>query len=222
MDIWFGEWVLDRGRRELLRDGQSVPLTPKAFQLLDLLLERRPNAVAKSEVYERLWPSTFVSEVNLSRLVFELRRALGDDSRRPVWIRTVRGFGYAFAGPASDRALGAAMVRRDRGRFRLILKDRDVALAEGENVLGRSHEAAVWLDSTSISRRHARIVVASGRATLEDLGSKNGTFWRGDRISAPTPLADGDRIQVGSVPMTFRVIPPESSTETGGAGVRRR
>lgn len=217
MDTRFGDWVLDRGRRELLRRGEGVPLTSKAFQLLDLLLEKRPEVVTKAQIYERLWPSTFVSEVNLSRLVFELRRALGDDSRRPVWIRTVRGFGYAFAGSASDHG-APATGRSEKGRFRLILKDRDVALAEGENVLGRSHEAAVWLDSTSISRRHARIVVARDHATLEDLGSKNGTFWRENRISAPTLLVDGDEIRVGSVPMTFRVIPPDVSTKTGGSG----
>jgi DNA-binding winged helix-turn-helix (wHTH) protein len=214
MNVLFGEWVLDRGRRELLRAGRPVALTSKAFQLLDLLLEKRPNVASKAGIYERLWPSTFVSEVNLSRLVFELRRALVDDSGGPRWIRTVRGFGYAFAGPATEDGPPAVAAAREVGRCRLILSDREVTLWVGENVVGRSHEAAVWLESTGISRRHARIVVAGDRATLEDLGSKNGTFWRENRVSAVTPLADGDAIRVGSISMTFRVIPPQLSTET--------
>jgi DNA-binding winged helix-turn-helix (wHTH) protein len=216
MNVSFDEWVFDHGRRELLRAGRPVALTSKAFQLLDLLLEKRPNVASKAEIYERLWPATFVCEVNLSRLVFELRRALVDNSRKPRWIRTVRGLGYAFAGPATDDQPPAGAVAWEVGRCRLILRDREVTLSEGENVVGRSHKAAVWLESTGISRRHARIVVAGERATLEDLGSKNGTFWRDSRVSAATPLTDGDAIRVGPVSMTFRVISPEESTETSG------
>ena len=213
MSVRFGEWRLDLGRRELLRGDEAVALTPKAFQLLELLLDRRPDAVRKGEIYERLWPSTFVTEVNLSRLVFELRAALGDDSQRPRWIRTVRGFGYAFAGEAL--AEGAAPARGGAGWCRLILSDREVLLAEGENVLGRSHRSAVWLDGTSVSRRHARITVRGDQAALEDLGSKNGTF-RGDApVGTPVALADGDLIRLGNVRMTFRIVPPEHSTEAG-------
>jgi DNA-binding winged helix-turn-helix (wHTH) protein len=215
MNVRFGEWVLDRGRRELLRGEQPVALTPKALALLDLLVEKRPKAVAKGEVYERLWPSTFVSEVNLSRLVFEVRAALEDDSRKPRWIRTVRGFGYAFAGAAEDERPPEPPRPTEAGWCRIILSDREVVLSEGENILGRSHAAAVWLDSTSVSRAHARIVVTGTRATLEDLGSKNGTFCSGRRLDVPTPLADGDMIFVGRVPMTFRIVPPEGSTATG-------
>lgn len=211
MSVRFGEWRLDLGRRELLRGDEAVALTPKAFQLLELLLDRRPDAVRKGEIYERLWPSTFVTEVNLSRLVFELRAALGDDSQRPRWIRTVRGFGYAFAGEAL--AEGAAPARGGAGWCRLILSDREVLLAEGENVLGRSHRAAVWLDGTSVSRRHARITVRGDQAALEDLGSKNGTFVGAARIAGATPLADGDEIGVGSARMVFRAS-AAGSTET--------
>src|SRR5512143_1194121 len=86
MTFRFGEWALDRGRRELLRGQEPVPLTPKAFALLALLLENRPRVVTKPEIHDRLWPSTFVSEVNLARLVFEIRDALSDDARKPRWI----------------------------------------------------------------------------------------------------------------------------------------
>lgn len=210
MSIAFGEWVFDSARRELLRDGVPVRLTSKAFQLLELLLESGPRVVTKAQIYERLWPSTFVAEVNLSRLVFELRKALGDDARKPRWVRTVRGFGYAFAS-TSDTAK-RPRDGRDSGWCRLILKDREVLLAEGENVLGRTHEATVWLSDTSVSRRHARITVEGRRATLEDLGSKNGTSYRDRRITAQVSLHDGDEIRIGTVPITFRIVPPEEST----------
>src|SRR5438093_1246856 len=96
VSVRFGECVLDKEARQLLRGGSAVPLTAKAFQLLELLVEKQPKAVAKTEIHDRLWPSTFVSEVNLARLIFEVRAAVGDDARRPRYIRTVRGFGYAL------------------------------------------------------------------------------------------------------------------------------
>jgi len=77
---WFGEYALDDSRRELLHRGAPVHLTPKAYALLQLLLERRPAAVSKAEIHDRIWPGTFVSEVNLATLVFEIRAAVGDAS----------------------------------------------------------------------------------------------------------------------------------------------
>jgi pSer/pThr/pTyr-binding forkhead associated (FHA) protein len=82
--------------------------------------------------------------------------------------------------------------------------DRQFALAEGENVLGRDPDAAVCIDLASVSRRHARITVRDGAAILEDLGSRNGTILRGDRISGPMPLARGDLIRIGSARLVFR------------------
>ena len=82
--------------RELLRDGHSVPLSPKAFDLLSILVADRPKAISKSDLQERLWPATFVVEKNLANLVSEIRDALGDDPSNPRFIRTVHRFGYAF------------------------------------------------------------------------------------------------------------------------------
>ena len=77
----------------------------------------------------------------------------------------------------------------------------------GENLLGREAGAVAWLDSASVSRRHARIVIAGEKATLEDLGSRNGTRLRDREVKGPVPLADGDPIELGSVLMTFRIVP---------------
>ena len=96
MQVRFGPFVLDSESRELLRDGHRVPLSPKAFDLLSILVASRPKAISKGELQERLWPATFVVEKNLANLVSEIRDAIGDDPSDPRFIRTVPRFGYAF------------------------------------------------------------------------------------------------------------------------------
>ena len=96
-------------------------------------------------------------------------------------------------------------------RLRLFLEDREIALREGENLLGRLDEGVAWFESPTVSRRHARILVSGGQATLEDLGSKNGTLLRGTPLSSPAALCDGDAIVLGRVLITFRVLPPLST-----------
>ena len=140
----------------------------------------------------------------------EIRDALGDDPRRPRYLRTVRGFGYAFHGAAAEESPAAASGTV----CRLIWKGGRATLGEGEHILGRDADAAVALDSPSVSRRHARIVVAASQATIEDLGSKNGTLLNDRRVGKPQPLADGDKLRVGSVALTFRILPSAASTQT--------
>lgn len=210
MRVRFGEFVLDSTTREVTRGGAVVPIAPKVFQLLELLLERRPGAVAKAEIHDRLWPDTFVSESNLARLAAEAREALGDQARDPRYLRTVFGFGYAFCGEAVEERRGP----RPGPVCALVVGGREIAIHDGENVLGRAEDAVVWINSSKASRRHARILVREGGAILEDLGSKNGTFLRGRRIEQPSPLDDGDEICVGDVVMTFRFLRGSRSTET--------
>ena len=73
MRVVFGECEFDSGRRVLIRHGRAMPLSPKAFQLLELLLDRRPEAVAKRELLDHLWPETFVSDASLHNLMAEVR-----------------------------------------------------------------------------------------------------------------------------------------------------
>jgi DNA-binding winged helix-turn-helix (wHTH) protein len=208
MTIEIGECRFDSVRREVRRGSERVHLSPKAFELLGLLLARRPRAVSKDELFQLLWPTTFVTEASLAVLVAEIRRELKDDARGPRYLRTVHGFGYAFC---ED---GIAKVEDDAAVFRLIWGVREVSLAVGENVLGREPAAAVFVDDATVSRHHARILVEAGRARLEDLGSKNGTWLRGDRIVGPRVLEDGDVLRIGSVPMTFRCFGSNLATET--------
>jgi DNA-binding winged helix-turn-helix (wHTH) protein len=214
MNFRFGSLLLDTESRALTREGRPVSISPKAFKLLQVLLEARPRAVPKAELHRRLWPDTVVSDVNLPTLIAEVRQSIGDGARAPEFIRTVYGYGYAFCGEAAALHRDG---RPDAGSdqvFRLLWGNREVALADGENILGRGAESLVWIDAQSVSRRHARLMVASGLATLEDLGSKNGTFVNGIRLRAPVALRNGDELRVGSVPMTLRIHAKAASTET--------
>lgn len=213
MRVVFGECEFDSGRRVLLRHGSPTPLSPKAFQLLELLLDRRPEAVAKTELLERLWPGTFVSDASLHNLVAEIRGALGDAPRAARYIRTVPRYGYAFHGDAR-LALAADISRPATAGPRLVSGRREWLLSEGANLVGRDRDCAVRIDSATISRHHVRIVVTSGETTVEDLGSKNGTHVNGQRVTQQVALKDSDQIQVGSITMTYRILDTLPSTVT--------
>jgi DNA-binding winged helix-turn-helix (wHTH) protein len=214
MTFRFGNLTLDTESRALTRDGRPIAISPKAFKLLQVLLEERPRAIPKAELHRRLWPDTVVSEVNLPTLIAEIRQAIGDGARAPEFIRTVYGYGYAFCGNAVAMSRDGRLAVPSDQVFRLLWGQREVALSEGENILGRGTDSLVWIDAQSVSRRHARVMVASGLATLEDLGSKNGTFVNGVRLSSPVALRDGDELRIGQVPMTLKVYTKPSSTET--------
>lgn len=102
MRLLFGDCTFDSDSRTLTRNGESVRMTGKAFQLLELLLAARPNPIEKTELFSKLWPDTFVSEANLASLVKEIRAAIGDDARAPRFVRTVHRYGYAFSGTVTE------------------------------------------------------------------------------------------------------------------------
>ncbi len=206
----FGGHRLDLATRQLFRGRDEIHLSPKSFELLRLLLEHRPRALSKTELHGQLWPSTFVSEANLASLVAEVRRALGDDSHQPTFIRTVHGFGYAFAGQVDAEA----PARPARHLCWIVWRNRELPLRDGENIVGRDPAAAISLDFPSVSRRHARVVVTEAGVTVEDLGSKNGTLLRHARVTGPMTANDQDELQVGSVQMTIRILRGNASTQT--------
>ena len=214
MPVRFGPFVLDPDTRELLRAGTPVPLSPKAFELLCLLVAHRPKAMSKSDLQERLWPDTFVVEKNLANLVGEIREAIGDDSANPQFIRTVHRFGYAFrdvaaasatATSGSGSVAGSFLVKWDHGRERL---------SDGAHIVGRDPDADVFLNQPGVSRRHARLMISAGQATIEDMGSKNGTFVGEERVEGIRALQDGEVLGIGSVKLVVSAVQPPNSTET--------
>jgi DNA-binding winged helix-turn-helix (wHTH) protein len=211
--IAFGDFVLDSDTHELLRAERAVHLSPKAFQLLEALVANRPRALSKEELHDRLWPDSFVVEANLANLVASIRAALGDDPRHPQYIRTVQRFGYAFQAEAKG-AVPASALPRAGAAFRVTWKGGRAVLVEGDHIVGRDPGLALSFDSTTVSRRHARIRIAGDEATIEDLESKNGTFVNDRRVGEATRLADGDEIRVGSLRLKFRRLAASAATET--------
>jgi DNA-binding winged helix-turn-helix (wHTH) protein len=211
--VLFGEWTFDVETRQLHHGVEEVHLSTKAFDLLRLLIDARPRVLSKGELQEALWPSTFVSEANLFTLVSEIRTALDDDARHSRFVRTVHNVGYAFSGEAVDVS-GETQASVPRAACVLMWESRRFPLAEGEHVIGRDLDITVTLESTTVSRRHARLRVTTSAVTIEDLDSKNGTFLNDARVTGEVNVADGDRIRVGSLLTTFRRVGPSSSTDT--------
>jgi DNA-binding winged helix-turn-helix (wHTH) protein len=216
----FGTFTLDSGTRQLLDDdGREIHLSPKAFDVLTALAGERPKVVNKADLHDRIWPGTFVVDANLNVLVGEIRKALGDSAQEPRFIRTVHKVGYAFCAQASDAPATGRVAAREpvaNGvRCWLAWNERTFALGPGENVIGRDPACTVWLDASGVSRKHARVRVIDGEpATLEDLGSTNGTFVGDAPVTSATSLADGDVVHIGSVTLTFRAWLPGQARAT--------
>ena len=211
MRICFGSFALNSDTRQLTRDGQEIHLSPKAFELLAALVAERPNVLSKVVLQQRLWPDTFVAEANLSNLIAEVRAALGDSPRTPVYLRTAHKVGYAFCAPAADAGVPMPSTRVvcwiEWGTHRFPLR-------VGAHVIGRDPDVEIRLDAATVSRRHARVVVDADRVLLEDSGSKNGTFRERERVSTePVELLDGDQLRIGSLRLVFHLRAHES-TET--------
>lgn len=217
----FGRFLYDPVSRGLLKDGAEIALTHKSRELLLLFLHNPGKLLTREEIVEKLWSDVAVTDDALRFQVAELRKAFGDNG--DAFIQTIRREGYRWEAPvraAADRPVRPVVTDGappSGPRFRLVLETREVQLLEGENIIGRDPDGALWIDHPSVSRRHARIVVSAGKASLEDLESKNGTFLRGKRLEKKTLLADGDQLRIGPESMIFRTVSAETTrTERQG------
>jgi DNA-binding winged helix-turn-helix (wHTH) protein len=211
--VSFGPFVLDGESRELLQspDLSPVHLTPKAMDLLLMLVAERRRILRKQEILDQIWPTSFVAEATLFSLVDDLRKALGDSGRRPRFVKNEHGIGYRFIAEVHEGERGECRVR-----CWLVSKFREEPLRDGEHILGRWKPSTLLLASPTVSRQHARIVVEGSDATLMDLNSKNGTFLNGHAIAVPQHLADGDEIGIGAFKFTFRTIDGNTATASEG------
>jgi len=200
----FDQFVLDSATRQLERDGRDVHLSPKAFDLLAIMLTERPGVVTKEALRDRLWAGTNVVDANLNNLVSEIRAALDDDPQQSRFVRTVHRVGYAFCGEAAeeDETSASATV------CWLAWGGRTIGVAAGQTIIGRDPGSGAWIDAPGVSRRHARLqVTAQGdavTATIEDLGSTNGTFVDHARVTGPVVLDEAQSIRIGDATLTFR------------------
>lgn len=214
MPVVFDDFTFDGDKRELRRGREPIHVGPKAFRLLEVLIANRPRAMRKQQLYEEIWGDTFVDESNLAGLISELRNALGDRPRKSRYIRTVHGFGYAFAGDADGD--------RDAPRAGwIVFQGTDWPLRPGKNVLGRDPSADVQIDHQTVSRRHATIDVQPDGVTIEDLSSKNGTFIDGVQLTGSQPLTTRQTIVLGDASIVFRNARERTSTVTASR-IRKR
>jgi DNA-binding winged helix-turn-helix (wHTH) protein len=208
----FDQFCFDTDQKALLRGGQPVRLTPRAFRLLELLLLRRPKAVSKRDLLDHVWSGHIVEEANLKTLVLEIRTALEERGGRPEVVRTVYGYGYAFAGEVqeqTDVAPTAAPIVTVRWN------EQSALLPQGAHLIGRRPDCAVRIDAPSVSRVHARLEILPHVMRIEDLRSKNGTFVDGQRIDATTELLARCEVVIGEVTMKIaRLDSGDASTET--------
>jgi DNA-binding winged helix-turn-helix (wHTH) protein len=211
MAYTFGAFGVDEAARTLRRDGMLLSLTPRALDLLVLLLRGRPQAFSKDDLLSALWLDSFVAEGSLSQLVTEVRQVLDDSAREPKYIRTVFKFGYAFCGDARE----VGTERGEPSSYFVLWRGQEIPLRRGENILGRDPEARIRLVSTKVSRRHARIVVEPTRAVLSDLGSRNGTYLGERRIAEESVLTDGDHIVIADEVIVFCGSNDPTTTRTG-------
>jgi DNA-binding winged helix-turn-helix (wHTH) protein len=189
MTLRFGDCVFDPDARELTRAGRSVPLSPKAFQLLGLLLAGRPRALAQAALRDQLWPATHVARTSLARLVTEIRQATGDAARAPRYVRNVHGFGYAFCGAVTEEDAPPAAGPELVPGCALVWGERVFLLIEGENLLGRSADCRLPIDS----------------------------FLGGRRLERPERLEDGATVIVGPALLVFRAGDGHDSTKTASS-----
>ena len=204
MRVTFDDFTLDTGTRQLLRGREhaEVHLSPKAFDLLAILVAGRPGVVTKESLRDRLWPGTNVVDANLNNLASEVRAALGDDPQQPRYLRTAHRVGYAFCGQAEENR---AVTSHDAAsRLWLVYDGRSIVLEQPETIIGRDPKCAIWIDVPGVSRRHASIRLVSSTAVLEDLASTNGTFVNDRPVSSSVTLEDGQTIRVGEATLTFR------------------
>ncbi|HEU4523136.1 MAG TPA: winged helix-turn-helix domain-containing protein [Thermoanaerobaculia bacterium] len=206
-----GSYVLDVRAGELRRGASAIALAPKVFELLVYLVENHGRLVRHDELLDTLWPSTDVGAGSLTRAVADLRRALDDDAAEPQYVQTVPRRGYRLIAPVHEVA---TEDRRQHAPFCLIYKSRAYALRVGDNVIGRSEESVVPIQSPAVSRRHATVIVTESGAMIRDLESKNGTFVGQKRVMGEAHLAEGDELRVGPIRLAFVKATPDPSTIT--------
>jgi len=198
--LQLGAWTVDAESGVLTQGETSVRVRPKVMDLLVALAERPGELWSKAPLIARLWPDVVVSDVSLSVLVVELRKILGDDPKSPRFIETIPRRGYRLIAPVS----GIEAVRTTQ--FALASAENRVLLHEGENLIGRDPEAGFRINSNLVSRRHSLIVVTGESVTIEDLGSKNGTYLNGKKLEEAELLSHGDRITLGRLAMRYRFV----------------
>jgi DNA-binding winged helix-turn-helix (wHTH) protein len=207
MRVTFDQFVFDTDCRQLERAGEPLHLQPKAFQLLQYLIEAAPAAISHAHLYDLLWGETHVVEANLRNLVADIRAVLGDGRRDARYIRTVHGFGYRFVAEPKIEAhpyRSSYLLEGPLGRY---------ALNQGPNLVGCDPGAEVHLEGPGVARVHAAIIVCGDEIMIETQSGNHETCVGSQPVDAPVPLRVGDVLRFGTVSLTLRMRVPAARRE---------
>jgi DNA-binding winged helix-turn-helix (wHTH) protein len=213
-----GDWLVEPDLGRVSRDDTGRQLEPRIMHVLVCLAERCGEVVARHELVDAVWAMEFITENTLTHAIAELRKLFGDNARDPRYIETITKRGYRLIMPVEGlvkRHPHPPGAHLDCG---LVLEGHRTTLAAGENLIGRATDVAVHIDSVEVSRHHARIRVGADQATLEDLGSKNGTYLWGRCVTTPVRLEDGDEISIGPALLVFATLRTTDTTQTARSG----
>src|SRR5262249_24633222 len=152
----FDEFTLDVRERRLMRGTEAVRLPPKAYDVLVALVQQRGRLVTKERLLKCLWPKQFVEEGNLNVYVSALRKALGEDAHRPIYIETVARSGYRFIAavrcdPASEKSSAPSALARPVELYELVGRGRSHLLSDSYFELPAAVDAfrsAIEIDPT--------------------------------------------------------------------------
>ena len=158
----FGRFRLDRTERSLFQDGASVPLPPRLFDTLLVLVENRGQLVEKNDLMQKVWNDVAVEENNLTQSVSALRKILGDNVEGPKFIETIPKRGYRFVAPVEE--ITEEEPRDDRP---------SVTKLSGREDLGTSLPAAV-----ATQKRSSRIATAIALGTMPLMLAGSAVTWR--------------------------------------------
>jgi DNA-binding winged helix-turn-helix (wHTH) protein len=214
----FGPFTLDPSSVELHRGDKKISLRPKCFDLLVYFLEHPGRLITKDELLQNIWNDVIVSEGTINRTVTALRSALDDDADNPTYIETVSRRGYKFVSKVEGSAAPLVESLDKTADFALIHNKREYPLRHGEHLIGRGQDVAIPLYGSAISRHHARVTVSGSTVTLEDLGSRNGTYVNGKRAVGSVALQSGDEIGIGD----DRLVLWARSSATASASVDKQ
>lgn len=185
-----------------------MALSPKAFDVLQLLVARHPAVVSAQEIMAAIWGGTHVTPASVNVLMSEVRRVLGDSSKPHRYIRTAHRRGYAFCGELDS------VVETRGSPFSLHCDGKRHSLPLGDSIIGRANGLAIRVDHRSVSRLHARIIATTSGVAIEDLRSTNGTTVLGARIATLTAVRPGDTIMLGEVALKLDGPPSAASVPT--------
>src|SRR5216110_1521055 len=177
----FSTYRVDESERLLLRGDEVVPLTPKAFEMLLVLVESRGHVLTKEELMKRVWPDTIVEEANLSHNIYKLREALGKGRNGEKYIETVPRRGYRFVAKVTKRQdRGADLIVEEHSRAHIIVEEDDTpqkVIETSATSISPAGTLPLGIEARRFSITKPGVMIAAG-IILVGLVAGSIYFWR--------------------------------------------